>query len=495
MRGDFGAALRRPGRILGLALLALAAGVTLAFLFPPSPWGWLAPFPLAALFRWVARGTVRRAVQVTLLFAAGFFTVLLWWLPSSLASALGGGIVVVFPVLVALLSVMWAVTVGLTRRWFGPQVIWTLPLAWAVLDALRAWGPFGFPWGSLGYALTMTPLVQVAEWGGTALLGLLVGFGASALAGGPGRLRWAVLAAWLVALGFGWSRPPDPPATRTALLVQGNIDPRVKASGTGPPDWPHYLSLTRRGLAGRSVDLVAWPETAVSGPMRDAALGAFGPPVILGASLESDLPRNAALLSQGGVVTGQQFKVKLVPFGEFFPARQALDRLYRAVFRLLNLPSLTGRVPGQGVQPLTAGALRLGVLICYESTFPALARSLVGQGANVLVTLSNDAWFGPSGGAEQHFQMGRVRAIETRRWWVRVGNDGVSAVVGPSGAVLARFPRFQAGAFAAPFDVSNVQTLAVRWGDWVPPVSAGLLTVLGLRVTWRRSSRRRPTSR
>ncbi|GHF58451.1 apolipoprotein N-acyltransferase [Deinococcus metalli] len=479
-----------PGRralgCLHSPLRWVLAGIGLAFTFPPSPLGWLAPVWLALLFRAAATATPRQAMRLTWLFAVGLFGALLSWLPLSLAGTVGPAIVALYPLLVGLLAAMWALTAWLTRRLAGRLSLGAFPMAWAALEVARSWGPFGFTWGSLGYTLAQTPLVQVAELGGISLLGLLVGIAASALAS---RNRWmcgAALLLWGAALVFGVTRPGSPAGTQTALLVQGNVDPREKLAGQADADWQRYLRLTWRGLQRGAADLVLWPETAVTWATRPAALAQVPVPVLLGAAVtQAGQPFNSALLSLRGVVAGRYDKIRLVPFGEFFPGRRALNRVYQQVFSALGLPDLQGLTPGRAALTVGTGALRVGVLICYESTFPALARALVRDGANVLVTPSNDAWFGASQGAEQHFQMGRVRAIETRRWWLRVGNDGISAAVSPSGAVTVRAARFTAQAVPVTFTLQSGQTLAVRWGDAVP-AGVALGWLLGTVVLRRR---------
>lgn len=462
---------------------ALGGGLGTVFLV--SVWSWFAPVPLALLFREITRRTPADTFKLTWLFGAGFFAAHLLWLPSSLSGFLGPGAVILSALLIATLAILWGLTAALTRRLLGPATLWGLPLAWTVMDALRATGPFGFTWGSLGYAWAPTPLVQVADLGGIALVGLLVALSAAALVSGQRSGRSAVLGAVLLAAGYGLTRPSPPEGTQQVLLVQGNIDPRLKAAGRRTEELTHYLNLTAAGLRAAPATLVVWPETAApqaptTAPVR-RALTAVPVPLLLGAPTQDAGLRNSVYAVQAGQPLGRQDKRQLVPFGEFFPARTALGGVYRAVFAGLGLPPLSGTVPGTTTQPLALGALRAGILICYESTFSAVARALVAQGANLLVTASNDAWFGPSSGAEQHFQMGRVRAIETRRWWVRAGNDGISAAVDPQGRVVARFPRGVAGAFTAPYGTAETRTLFVRWGDWAP-----LLAGIGLALVWSR---------
>ena len=464
-------------------LAATLMGVLLALTFPPSPLGWLAAVPLAWLFVRIKHSSVRRTFQETWWFACGLFGTLLLWLHASLMGLLGVGIIALYPFLVGLLAGLWAVTLTLTRALAGRFVLLALPFALTLLDTLRETGALGFTWGNLGYTLALTPLVQVAELGGVSLLGLLVGLSASALASRRRALMGLTSAAWLAALSFGLTRPAMPEPNRTALLIQGNVDPREKVVGQTAQDWSRYLALTGRGLAEREADIVVWPETAVSwgaGITDQAGLQAIHVPVLLGAALSDPRPRNSVLLTQEGRLLGKQDKVKLVPFGEFFPGSRLLGPLYQAIFRMMGLPQLTGREPGQGMAPVVSGDLRFGTLICYESTFPVLARVLVREGANVLVTPSNDAWFGSSMGAEQHFQMGRVRAIETRRWWLRVGNDGVTAAVNPQGVVTQRLPRFMAASLAVKFAPVNVETWGVRLGDAGPWLTAVVLLLIAV---------------
>jgi apolipoprotein N-acyltransferase len=402
---------------------------------------------------------------MTWIVTTAMFGVMLIWLPQSLGETLGWGLSLFFPMLVGLLGLTCAATVALTRWAAGSWTLGALPLAWVLLDAVREMGPLAFPWGGLGYFLSETSLVQVAEWGGVELLGLLVGGAASALAAWSWRGVWVALL-WAGALTYGVTRPPEVPGTRPALLVQGAVDPRAKVQADAVREWQRYWSLTKEAQVGAQT-LVVWPEAAVSWPPPAGLQMPVKGAVLLGASAGGTTPRNSVFLMQGNAVAGRQDKVHLVPFGEFFPGQASWPGAYRTVFRWLGLPDLLGRVPGHAARPLQLGDLRAGVLICYESVFASQARELVAQGANVLVTPSNDAWFGSSRGAEQHFRMGRVRAVETRRWWLRVGNDGITAVVDPQGQVRRRLVRFTPGTLPVMFDVREDRTLSVQWPGWV----------------------------
>ncbi|WP_264778799.1 apolipoprotein N-acyltransferase [Deinococcus aetherius] len=460
-------------------------GVVLGLLFLPSPLAVLAPLPLAVLHRRLARSAGgRAALGHAFVFALAFFSAHLAWLPASMADVLGplGGLLTVLVLPAAALT--WAAPLALTRVAFGPRTLLALPFAWVLLEALRTQGPLAFPWGAPGYALTQTPLAQLASVGGVSLLTLLVTGTASVLAS-PGGGRPPVLLAGLAVWGAGlvWGRqvtPPLAPAPRTAVLVQGAIDPRLKARGRTLDEFRVYLDLTRGALRPGAADLAVWPETASPLPASDPgalpALRGLGVPLLLGAP--GDVPgqaRNSAYGVDGGV-TGRQDKRVLVPFGESLPFSGVLGVLYTPVLRSLGMAGSTSLTPGRLLNVLLLRDLRAGVSICYESVFGSLSRQAVRAGANLLVVISNDAWFGRGAGAEQHFQMGRLRAIETRRFLLRAGNDGVSAVIDPWGRVRFRAPRGERGAYRVAFDVSATRTPFVRYGDWV--VWGSVLTLL-----------------
>lgn len=485
----FTLALGPPLARLAGALLPLSVGALLAALFIPYPWSFLAPLPLAALYLLIARSpTPGRAFSVGFWGGLGFFGLHLLWLPLSFSDLFGAVVVPPLLLLQVLLAVFWGATAGLSRL-TGRYTLAVLPFAWVVMEYLRSLGVFGFTWGTLGYAFLPTPIVQVADLGGIYLVSLLLAAFAASLAALAGARRWwpvlATAGLLLAAAGYGVTRDAPVAANETVLLVQGSVNPLDKAAGRSLDELELYERLTLAGLDGapEPVDLVVWPEGASPLPIDDfrvrRTLERIATPAIVGAPGYGDGFRNSAYGFDGGIA-GSYSKRKLVPFGERFPLRDALSFIYDPLFTALGLPGLASVAPGDAYTPLRLGDIVSATYICYESAFPEVARQMVLGGANLLVNISNDAWFGRTAGAEQHFQMGRVRAIETRRYIARAGNDGISAAIDPLGRVVERYPRGARDAFSTKVGLSNGITPYVRWGDWVVGASALVLVVLAI---------------
>jgi apolipoprotein N-acyltransferase len=184
----------------------------------------------------------------------------------------------------------------------------------------------------------------------------------------------------------------------------------------------------------------------------------------LGVQSASNLPQevfnSAALVSPSGEFTARYDKIHLVPFGEYVPFRSWLS----------FAGGLTKEVGdfsrGVSRQPLQAGDEKLGVFICYESIFPDEVRQFANHGAQVLVNISNDGWYGDSGAYAQHLKQARMRAIENSRWLLRSTNTGVTAAIDPFGRLAQSLPRKVRTALAASYSLSNSTTFYTRHGDW-----------------------------
>ncbi len=285
--------------------------------------------------------------------------------------------------------------------------------------------------------------------------------------------------------------------TMAALMVEGNVEQNQKwLPAFQRETLSLYERLSREGLERlRAKDqtaspLVIWPETALpyffgTRPLLDAVARDFarasGCPLLLGAPGLEKMPgekepwvfNRAFLLGPDGQSLGFYDKEQLVPFGEYLPD-------------WLKLPFLEALLQGVGVyhagrgaKPLRYGSLALGMLICYESIFPWLARERTAQGANILVDISNDGWFGTSPAARQHLWLTVGRALEQGRWIIRATNTGISAVIDQRGRIVHQGGQFQAGSLAARARLLEGFTLYHGLAPWLPWASGlALLSLL-----------------
>jgi apolipoprotein N-acyltransferase len=218
-------------------------------------------------------------------------------------------------------------------------------------------------------------------------------------------------------------------------------------------------------------DLIIWPESPAPfqtndpffrGTISDLARRSHAW-VVVGA-IGIDNPRavynSAALVNPTGEWDGRYNKIHLVPFGEYVP--------FQSIFSFASgLTQAVGTFnKGNSRTPLAAGDTRLGTFICYESIFPDEVRRLVAQGAQVLVNISNDGWYGDSGAWAQHLNQARMRAVENRRWLLRDTNTGLTTAIDPYGRVTVRLERKTRAVLVVPYSLTEVTTFYSRYGDW-----------------------------
>jgi apolipoprotein N-acyltransferase len=291
--------------------------------------------------------------------------------------------------------------------------------------------------------------------------------------------------------------PPESSADHTALLVQPNIPIQENWTADyfqGTLSDLGWITLHPPGAQpGQKFDLIVWPESPAPFFLNDPT---FRHPVEMlaqqsrtwllvgsvGVNTASQSPQqqsqefnSAALFSPADGLAGRYDKIHLVPFGEYVP--------FRSVFPFMDM--LTKEVGtfgrGQSREPLLAGDQRLGIFICYESIFPDEVRQFAGLGANVLVNISNDGWYGDSGAWKQHLEMTRMQAIENARWLLVGTNTGRTASVDPYGRIVAATGRQVRTSLAAPYALSAATTFYTRHGDWFAYLCAiiSVLLVLG----------------
>ena len=415
-----------------------------------------------------------------------------------------------------------------------PPCIWavTLGLLWYVLEAFYALA-LGFPWLELSSALAAWPLlvqgadtvgayglsgiwVMAALWFGLAVLPHPLAASPEAEPGKPGKSKlppfgkknsWrpACLVCGLLTtgllLGYGVLRlhqqplevAPTGPQSVQALFVEGNVDQNQKwlpAFQRQTVDL--YLRLTYDALAQRPGErpLIIWPETALPfffeanmlhSPRVRQVPAVTGSPLLVGApgmepragKKEPDIFNRAFLLTPpDGAISAHYDKEHLVPFGEYLP-------------EWLNWGFLEALLQGVGVYqtgtaiaPLRYDNLALGMLICYEGIFPWLAQARVENGANILVDISNDGWFGATPAPRQHLYLTALRALEQNRWILRGTNTGISAVVDSRGRLTMRGIQFREQALWGRAALENAPSLYHKLWPWPLPVAVVLLAGL-----------------
>jgi apolipoprotein N-acyltransferase len=415
------------------------------------------------------------------------------------------------PLLLAIYPGALVAAFAAASAWLRAPGPFALAALWTASEHARSFLFTGFPWASLGYAQHENALLLgLAPWGGVYAVGFasaLGGFAVLALARpGPGRRRALAALAAVAALhaaGALGREPAEPGAgsLRVAVL-QGDIDQGVKWS----PEWAErtieiYTDLTRQAAA-RGARLVAWPETALPGapdgePELEARLAALaretGAALLVGAvglrfdaAGELDAFYDSALLYEpSGVRLDRYDKSHLVPFGEYLPFRALLGRFIRALATGAARSDVSaGEAPRVLVLPAGSGgepAVTLGVPICYELLFPDLVRRFAGGGAQLLVAITNDAWYGRTGAPYQFLAITALRSAETGTWTARAANTGVSAWIDARGRVREETPIFERGLLVADVPLRDPErpTFYVRAGDWLPLgcwlASAGLL--------------------
>jgi len=481
---------RQAGQGARVRMLAPAFvfGACMPFAFSPYEYKWLAIVALAGWLYLLWRGPAWWAGYA---FGLGWFGVGAWWLaptfhtygpvawPLAIAAVLlVGAVLALFPALVA-----WA-TRGLCRR--EQELLLVFPCVFVLEEWLRGWLLTGLPWTSPGNLLLDTPAVGWAAYAGVygmAALPAAMAVSVFLLSRRSARAFGAAGAAVCVAAMF---LAPSPfkadGRVAVAALVQANIAQDVKW------DASFLLETMRRyqrASAAASADVLVWPEAAVPmflsmAPDWDRWLISqvrdWKTPLIFGGiqrEPDSRAAHNGIFLERPGD-SKRQFVAKqhLVPFGEYVPSW---------------LPFIRSLAPGIGDwQPsfdagiLYDGERRYGSLVCYEAIFPEIAAARVRAGAEVLVNVTNDAWYGESPAAWQHLQSARVRAVETGRFILRAANTGITAIIAPDGRITQSAPWFGESAVQGAFTTSSAVTPFVRWGNAILLVFVLPLAMMGI---------------
>jgi apolipoprotein N-acyltransferase len=489
---------------LACAVAAAATGAALILAFPPYDL-WFVGVAVTAGFALLVRGqSVRNAVGLGLCTGVGFFVPFLPWIGQEVG------------------PIPWLLLAGLQGLFFAPlgvavMLVQRLPgwplwtaAAWVAQEALRGRVPYGgLTWGKLAFSQADGPMLGLASVGGSPLVSFAV-----ALAGG--LLAWAVVARRVmarvaaVAAAFGviavGALIPTPELagpTATVAVVQGNV-PEL---GLGFNDERRRITRNNAEVTvaladdvagGRTTqpDLVVWPENSVDiNPYADAqtraevsrAVDAIAAPTLIGALVPTPDGRNVentSIVWEPGSGAGQTYvKRHPMPFGEYIPFRSIARRITSAVDQQPR-----DFVAGDDVGLLEMGPSDIGAVICFEVAFDNLVRDAVNAGADLLAVQTNNATFGFTPMTEQQLAMARFRAVEHGRTVLVAALAGVSAIVGPDGAVRERAELYTQDVLVADVGLSQARTTATtvgEWPEWILVAVAVAVTAMAA-LGWRR---------
>jgi len=362
---------------------------------------------------------------------------------------------------------------------------------------------------------------QLAPWTGVyGITFLLVAVNAMAAGSFVKKLtvlgRFAGVALAVIAVGTTWTEKysPKPAASATAVLIQPNLDVGADIDWNSPADWQQHIGwmqhlaseqcksyiagIPQTGAGTGDVvcspypthpDLVVWPESPApffdNDPRFETSMASIAQaeqaPLIIGGigadySQEQGtwLDYNSAMIfGADGNRLGRYDKIHLVPFGEYIPFQQYLTFARKLTGRVSSFTRGTDR------KVFHLNGHRYGVFICYEAVFADEVRHFAQHGAEVLVNISDDGWYGDTSAPWQHLNMARMRAIENRRWLLRDTNNGVTAAIDPYGRVRQSIPRHQVDALPAQYGFRDDITFYTAHGDvfaWVCAlISAGVI--------------------
>jgi apolipoprotein N-acyltransferase len=498
-------------RLRGDGLAALS-GILLALSFPKfGHWAvaWVALVPLlvalaasggAHAFR---LGYVTGAVSsIGILYWTSFVVVRY----GGLSLPVGVAVMVLLAMAVALFPSVFAWVVGRGIAAFGPSALLLAPAVWVATELLRNRTFFRFPWCLLGYSQQPNILfIQTARFGAVYAVSFLVAGAASVLAyllveRRAGHRRLAVLGLAVV-LGFvvadgalELSRPIPEAGRERVALVQARILQEEKwDEARAIANVGEHLDLTRRA-AGGGARLVVWPESSLPDFFDE------GPPVarnLRNLAREAELYLlfgnddreedgnggvrvfvGAKMLSPAGDLAYRYHKIRLVPFGEYVPMQPILTLGGRVAAKLVQ--QVADFTPGHELSLASVDGHSAGAFICYEAIFPELVRGFAAGGAELLVNITNDAWYGRTSAPHQHLAMAAFRAVENGKYLVRAANTGITAVIDPRGRILEQTPLFERTVLVRDVPWVRGETFYVRHGDvfaWICLAVAVALTL------------------
>ncbi len=510
------------GRIILLthwrrALVAFAAGATGALTLAPLdflPAGfisftllvWLLDGALArpGLGKWRAQGP---AFWVGWWFGFGYFVAGLWWIGAAVlvdAANFAWALPIAVLGLPAILAIFFGLATALAHMFWrdGLSRIFILAASFGLSELLRGWAFTGFPWNSLGTMLASNfwfmQSVAVIGADGLSLVAVLLFAAPALLADYKGRWRGIALPALILAVlaGWGYLRPQympiiDSGKTIEARLVQPSIPQNLKWDAAEKQKIFEQLMALTKEKADKRPDLILWPETALpyllqERPQTLADMGdalSDGQLILTGAiRVEGETGGSARYynsvlaINDTGEVAGAADKLHLVPFGEYLPLADWLEPL--GVNPLVVAPGAFS--PGNSAEQISGPkGIKLMPLICYEVIFAGPAMRQV-KGADIIVNVTNDAWYGATPGPYQHFRQAQLRAVENGLPLLRVGNNGLSGLIEPMGDVSGGLALNAVAKSDVTVKIARSSTLYAQHGTVIPLALVVLFATAGI---------------
>jgi apolipoprotein N-acyltransferase len=487
-------------------LLSLLSGILLILSFPNVDLEFLAWFALVPLFYSIEGKGYYHGFKLGLLTGMIAFLGILYWIIVAVHTygnvplILSGFILLLLVVYLSLFIGAFACLTRFIQIRSRLGTILFTPFLWVALEYLRSFLITGFPWANLGYSQYLNlPFIQMADVTGV--------YGPSFVIVLVNATLFGVLHQWakrtfpfreavitvLILLGsliYGYLKMEvvdrkmiqNPPLK--IGLVQGNIDQSIKWDESFQKETLKIYEKLSYRVAEEEPDLIIWPETATPFFFQDAqeyqsfvldipkktnAFLLFGTPSYKTQKGRVSHYNSAYLVSPPGKLTGKYDKIHLVPFGEYIPLQDLL-------FFIGSLGEGIGDFKsGKEIFNFSLPEGQFGVLICFEIIFPDLCRRFVKKGANFLVTITNDAWFGRTSAPYQHFSMAAFRAVENRVFVARAANTGISGFIDPKGRIVNRGAIFTEEAMSGTIRLSSQKTPYTLYGDifaWICSASS-----------------------
>ncbi len=504
-----------PFSLMPLLILPFISALLLFLASPVPGFVPLAWISLIPLFFFVQNSSPRAAFFSGWLAGVAYYLAMLYWVTISMETY--GGLA---PWLSTSGLVLLSAYMGIYHGFFCFSAafvlrkkvifpIWFMACIWVGLDYLRGVLFTGLPWMDVGYFHYQSPVSQLADLGGHHLLtfltllvnGVLYQFWQNKSLKPVDKPVWLAIICIILAMTYSPLRLAQintaikqAPLLQTGV-IQANIDQAVKWQKDNKlASVNRHIALTNAALSSETPPkLILWPETSLpfyptfdpafynvqaETVLRDGAdfeLLCGAPHIIRRPGKGYDL-YNAALLMRPDKTTDFYHKQHLVPFGEYIPLRGILP------FPKAIVESIGDFSPGKDSAILQSARAKIGVLICIEAIYPDLARKEVAQGAELLANITNDAWFGRSSAPLQHLAMSIMRAIENRRSLARSANTGISALVSPTGEILAASELFTEEHLSAPLPILNQRTIFNRFGFLFPLLCLGYAIILLFRL-------------